>query len=454
MAAKTEETYHALIETDFTPEHQAFLRRKRSEQDPQYEQVFRNLVARGPAWLRMHLVFELQSYLSDEALMDSDKAGGTVTKEEVEQVFISILYDSFMTNDERERFLRSSFEKENAELMAILAENLGRPNMNQLREDVQAFMLKNFGPDHYKTLKDAINGFFKKGFISEDDKDAMNRLSLANDKHLIAAWDTYIVTLDEDELIDSFQVLSEVKTEKPTGAPARVEGFGIQMIRNEQQESQPADRKGERVLLHSSHAVNDPEADNQSGVNSNVPAEEQQEGEEDPEYQDDLEGIIQFQHQILRKYAVQGIFKYSALPLFHTLVKNRDYKMVCIFEVFAQNRNVDDFLENLGIYQQQRAPENQEEEQGMDPQVLSQEEQLPQLPDANENVEPPEEQEDPDLAILKQVRARLSDEVYAYHCQKLQEGERKTLMLLKCFKSTNDEDDFVHSMKRLFNKRK
>ena len=90
----------------------------------------------------------------------------------------------------------------------------------------------------------------------------MNRLSLANDKHLIAAWDTYIVTLDEDELIDSFQVLSEVKTEKPTGEPAIREGFGIQMMRNEQQESQPAERRGERVLPHSSQMVNEQEADN------------------------------------------------------------------------------------------------------------------------------------------------------------------------------------------------
>ena len=90
----------------------------------------------------------------------------------------------------------------------------------------------------------------------------------------------------------------------------------------------------------------------------------------------------------------------------------------------------------------------------MDPHVPSQEEQLPQINDANENVELLEEQEDPDLAILKQVRARLSDEVYNYHCQKLQEGDRKTLLLVKCFKSTNDTDDFVHSMKRLFNKRK
>jgi hypothetical protein len=44
-----------------------------------------------------------------------------------------------------------------------------------------------------------------------------------------------------------------------------------------------------------------------------------------------------------------GMIHYSSVPFFHNLVKNRDYKMICIFEVFAQNRNEDDFLENLGI---------------------------------------------------------------------------------------------------------
>jgi len=44
-----------------------------------------------------------------------------------------------------------------------------------------------------------------------------------------------------------------------------------------------------------------------------------------------------------------GMIQYSAVPFFHMLVQNRDYKMICIFEVFALNRNEDDFLENLGI---------------------------------------------------------------------------------------------------------
>lgn len=58
-----------------------------------------------------------------------------------------------------------------------------------------------------------------------------------------------------------------------------------------------------------------------------------------------------------------GMIQYSAIPFFHQLVQNRDYKMICIFEVFAQNRNEDDFLENLGILDEIRIRQEEENEQ-------------------------------------------------------------------------------------------
>lgn len=80
---------------------------------------------------------------------------------------------------------------------------------------------------------------------------------------------------------------------------------------------------------------------------------EEQEGDEE-DFIGDIEGIMQYQHKILRKYAMLGMIKYCAVPYFHKLVTNKDYKMICIFEVFAQNRNEDDFLENLGFYSNQQ----------------------------------------------------------------------------------------------------
>jgi len=71
---------------------------------------------------------------------------------------------------------------------------------------------------------------------------------------------------------------------------------------------------------------------------------------------------MQYQHKILRKYAMLGMIYYSAVPFFHQLVEERDYKMICIFEVFAQNRNEDDFLENLGILNDIRLHDEEREQ--------------------------------------------------------------------------------------------
>ena len=44
-----------------------------------------------------------------------------------------------------------------------------------------------------------------------------------------------------------------------------------------------------------------------------------------------------------------GMLSYADSPLFHDLVIKRDYRIVCVFEVFSQNRNEDDFLESLAL---------------------------------------------------------------------------------------------------------
>lgn len=82
----------------------------------------------------------------------------------------------------------------------------------------------------------------------------------------------------------------------------------------------------------------------------------QSNGEQDEEeqYSEDIEGIKKYQHKILRKFAMLGMIHYSTVPYFHQLVQNRDYKMICIFEVFAQNRDEDDFLNNLEILDDMR----------------------------------------------------------------------------------------------------
>ena len=132
----------------------------------------------------------------------------------MEQVFIEILYDSFKTNDEKERFLRSQFEAENPQLMDLLSSHLESKDMAKLRSQVGQFLLDNLGPDHFKNLKDAINGLHKKCYISTTDRDLIRELSFHDDKHLLAAWDAYTLMHDEEDFADTLQVLCDVKREK------------------------------------------------------------------------------------------------------------------------------------------------------------------------------------------------------------------------------------------------
>ena len=46
------------------------------------------------------------------------------------------------------------------------------------------------------------------------------------------------------------------------------------------------------------------------------------------------------------------MISYTDAPIFHSLVDKHDYRIVCIFEVFSQNRCEDDFLESLALIAQ------------------------------------------------------------------------------------------------------
>jgi hypothetical protein len=83
-----------------------------------------------------------------------------------------------------------------------------------LKQEISNFLAQNFGPDTYKNLRDAINGLFQKGFLTVHDKEFVREMSLKDDKHVLAAWVTYTVLYDEEELADTLNVLCEVKREK------------------------------------------------------------------------------------------------------------------------------------------------------------------------------------------------------------------------------------------------
>jgi hypothetical protein len=100
------------------------------------------------------------------------------------------------------------------------------------------------------------------------------------------------------------------------------------------------------IRKHSSEAENpiNPPDDLQIGDNPDESGTDTNE--------DEINSIIEFQHKILLKYALNGLIKYYDASFFHDMVNKRDYKMISIFEVFAINRNEDDFLENLFIFKE------------------------------------------------------------------------------------------------------
>ena len=144
-----------------------------------------------------------------------------------------------------------------------------------------------------------------------------------------------------------------------------------------------------------------------------------------------MNSIIEFQHKILRKYTMLGMIQYSDAPFFHDMVDKNDYKMISIFEVFAINRNEDDFLENLGLYAQ-LILEHDEEHQ--------------------EETPVPREPENENITLLKDYQSEFSAEEFEKLKNHILEETKMIMTAIKIFKLNKDSKDMVHTM-RLFLKK-
>ena len=213
------------------------------------------------------------------------------------------------------------------------------------------------------------------------------------------------------------------------------------------QQEQYEDHQSKKSLPESSD-------NNQPQININL--DEQQEGDEDLDYLEDIDGIMQYQHKILRKYAMLGMIKYSAVPFFHQLVTSRDYKMICIFEVFAQNRNEDDFLENLGFYSNQRhnledLNQNPEQQQASSSHLDIM---FPEVNDSPQSIPEPEEPVDPNQALLVEHKEKFEAGEFDFFKEKVSSGDKRTIMMINCYRKNNDLDDMMNSMHRYYKKQK
>lgn len=124
------------------------------------------------------------------------------------------------------------------------------------------------------------------------------------------------------------------------------------------------------IRKHSSEAENNQNDD----INLEIGDNPDESGTDTNE--EEINSIIEYQHKILRKYALNGLIRYYDASFFHDMVIKRDYKMISIFEVFAINRNEDDFLENLFIFKELVNEEDQMNERRQQELVAQQLQQL------------------------------------------------------------------------------
>lgn len=153
-----------------------------------------------------------------------------------------------------------------------------------------------------------------------------------------------------------------------------------------------------------------------------------------------MQSIIDYQHKILRKYTILGYIQYPDAPFFHDLVDRSDYKMISIFEVFAINRNEDDFLENIALFAEVVQKENdakraEEEKANKLEEQKKQEETLVQT--------------DPNYATIVRLRdADLLTQEEADKCKtNLEAKNKKLLTTLKFGAKQNNDKELAHTLK-------
>jgi len=56
------------------------------------------------------------------------------------------------------------------------------------------------------------------------------------------------------------------------------------------------------------------------------------------------------------------------------------------------------------------------------------------------------------MTLLLEVQDRLKPEEFEFFKPKVETKDKRTLMMIKCYKTTKDQDDFVNSLQRAFGK--
>ena len=162
-----------------------------------------------------------------------------------------------------------------------------------------------------------------------------------------------------------------------------------------------------------------------------------------------LEQICRYSHKILKKYVVNGMITLQDGPQLHNLIEQRDYRIICILEVYSQNKNEEDFLENLALLTQViKEQKEQEADEGQLSNYSGQD-------FNNDEVisQPQEDQIEDDSFTLKMEEAvskgLLERPVATWSIEEKRNENRRITFSYNAFKKNNDFADLAHSLIRL-----
>lgn len=212
-------------------------------------------------------------------------------------------------------------------------------------------------PAQQMTFASLLEKMEKQGELSGIEKNRLLDLYREGDERLIGIWECYEFDHDFTEFTESIVLFSSAisinsKTSRHFGRKKSFkkqkseEGFpGIiapQAMSAESEEYEEEEEEEEEENAEDDGYWN---ANNQ-GANQNYPMQEGMFNVNDDQVKNTF---IEQQHRIIRRFCLNAKIPIADGAKFHQMINECNQKIISSFEVFALNRNEDDFLENLII---------------------------------------------------------------------------------------------------------
>lgn len=122
-------------------------------------------------------------------------------------------------------------------------------------------------------------------------------------------------SIDREENVDSGGSNQNRAGEQPNG-----QVYQAPQHQNANQGSQQIGHYPQPVPSSDNFPMNNSPQQSLSGADEENKNNSDEEEDSDGQDFEDIESIMQYQHKILRKYAMLGMIQYSAIPFFHQLV--------------------------------------------------------------------------------------------------------------------------------------